>query len=189
MISKFRAASFLGGSRVEVLPQPVVPPAPGHLSVRVLHCGVCASNVAPWMGKPWFTYPLEPGAPGHEATGEIEAIGDEVEGWNIGDRVAYIGERGFAERENVPASGLLRLPGDLGRDFLGEPLACAMNIFRRAAIQTGDVVAIVGTGFLGRLLKPLILDRGARVITIGRRGSEPDSRVAFFKSDNQTYIV
>jgi D-arabinose 1-dehydrogenase-like Zn-dependent alcohol dehydrogenase len=31
-----------------------------------------------WEGMPWFTYPLEPGAPGHEVWGTIDAIGSEV---------------------------------------------------------------------------------------------------------------
>jgi NADPH:quinone reductase len=156
---------------------PAVPPAPNEVCVRVSQCGVCASNVAPWQGRSWFNYPLEPGAPGHEASGEIAAIGEAMEGWHVGERVSYIGYRGFAELENVPAGSLLRLPGDCDDDFIGEPLACAMNIFRRAGVRPGDVVAIVGLGFLGRLLVPVILQRGAQVIAVTRRECGIDDRV------------
>jgi threonine dehydrogenase-like Zn-dependent dehydrogenase len=189
MTQDFRAARLLGGGYIDVIAQRPSQPAPGQVRVRISQCGVCASNVPPWQGRPWFSYPLDPGAPGHEANGQIEAIGDGVEDWAVGDRVAYIGERGFAEQENVPASSLLRLPEEAGNDFLGEPLACAMNIFRRSAIKPGDVVAIVGVGFLGRLLIPLALDTGATVVAIARRTCQVDDRVALVIGEESAPIV
>src|SRR5205823_4014982 len=51
----------------------------------------------------------------------------------------------------------------------GEPLGCAMNIFRRSNINKEDTVAIVGIGFLGALLTQLVSATGARVIAISRR--------------------
>uniref|UniRef100_UPI00262FD076 zinc-binding dehydrogenase n=1 Tax=uncultured Sphingomonas sp. TaxID=158754 RepID=UPI00262FD076 len=56
-----------------------------------------------------------------------------------------------------------------GHPFPGEPLGCAMNIFRRADIRPGHTVAIVGIGFLGAILTRLATDAGARVIAISRR--------------------
>ena len=53
--------------------------------------------------------------------------------------------------------------------FPGEPLGCAMNIFRRSEIRAGQTVAIVGIGFLGAILTRLVTDAGARVIAISRR--------------------
>ncbi|MBW8910649.1 MAG: zinc-binding dehydrogenase, partial [Sphingomonas sp.] len=53
--------------------------------------------------------------------------------------------------------------------FPGEPLGCAMNIFRRADIQAGQTVAIVGIGFLGAILTRLSRNVGARVIAVSRR--------------------
>ncbi len=50
----------------------------------------------------------------------------------------------------------MALPPELaGQPFPGEPLGCAMNIFRRSDIQPGQTVAIVGIGFLGALLTRL----------------------------------
>jgi len=64
----------------------------------------------------------------------------------------------------------VRLPAALAdRPFPAEPLGCAMNIFRRSAIEPGQTVAIVGIGFLGALLTRLATDAGARVIAISRR--------------------
>jgi threonine dehydrogenase-like Zn-dependent dehydrogenase len=53
--------------------------------------------------------------------------------------------------------------------FPGEPLGCAMNIFRRSRIEAGQTVAIVGIGFLGAILTKLASAAGARVIAISRR--------------------
>jgi threonine dehydrogenase-like Zn-dependent dehydrogenase len=56
-----------------------------------------------------------------------------------------------------------------GAPFPGEPLGCAFNIFRRSGIKAGDVVAIVGIGFLGALLTQLAKNAGATTYAISRR--------------------
>jgi threonine dehydrogenase-like Zn-dependent dehydrogenase len=56
-----------------------------------------------------------------------------------------------------------------GQPFPGEPLGCAMNIFRRSGIEPGQTVAIIGIGFLGALLTQLASGAGARVIAVSRR--------------------
>jgi threonine dehydrogenase-like Zn-dependent dehydrogenase len=62
------------------------------------------------------------------------------------------------------------LPENLaGKFFPGEPLGCAVNIFRRSDIQAGQTVVIIGIGFLGALLTRLATRAGARVIAISRR--------------------
>ena len=50
-------------------------PVAGEVRVRLEGCGACASNVPVWEGRPWFAYPFEPGAPGHEAWGRVDAVG------------------------------------------------------------------------------------------------------------------
>jgi len=72
-------------------------PAAGEVRVRIEGCGVCASSLSLWQGKPWFHYPLEPGAPGHEAWGRIEAVGGDVADVAVGDRVAMLSSHGFAD--------------------------------------------------------------------------------------------
>jgi threonine dehydrogenase-like Zn-dependent dehydrogenase len=74
----------------------------------------------------------------------------------------------------------VRLPAALsGKPFPGEPLGCAMNIFRRSGIAAGQTVAIVGIGFLGAILTRLATDAGARVIAISRRPFSLDVARAF----------
>lgn len=147
-------------------------PEPGLAQVRVRleGCGVCASNLAPWAGAPWFQYPMEPGSPGHEGWGTVDAVGEGVEGIHVGERVAALAGHSYAEFDVADAGSVVSLPEALGdRPFPGEPLGCAMNIFRRSEIEPGQTVAILGIGFLGALLTRLAADAGARVIAISRR--------------------
>ncbi|MCW8196171.1 zinc-binding dehydrogenase [Proteobacteria bacterium 005FR1] len=140
--------------------------------VQVEGCGLCASSIPVWEGRPWFDYPLEPGAPGHEAWGRIVAIGEEVNGFVAGQRVACLAENAYVDQLNVKAEYVVALPPELGnRPFPGEAIACAMNIFRRADVQEGQAVTIIGAGFLGLLLVQLATSAGARVFVMSRRES------------------
>lgn len=147
-------------------------PGAGEVRVKLEGCGVCGSNLPVWEGRPWLTYPLDPGAPGHEGWGLVDAVGEGVEELAVGDRVALLSYNAYAEYDIAPASAVVRLPEGLaGRAFPGEPLACVMNIFRRSAIEPGQTVAIVGIGFIGAALAALAARAGARVIALSRRPS------------------
>lgn len=165
-----RAAVLSGPGRLEV--QRVARPSPGagEVRVRLEGCGVCASNLTPWAGPDWMTYPTEPGTLGHEGWGVIDAIGEGVSGLTLGDRVAALSYQGYAEYDLARAEAVIPLPAALAsQPFPGEPLGCAMNILRRSDIRAGQTVAIVGIGFLGAILTRLATDAGARVIAISRR--------------------
>jgi len=147
-------------------------PAAGELRIQIEGCGVCASNLPVWEGKPWFDYPCEPGAPGHEAWGRVDAIGEGVTGFARGDRVALLSSHAFAEFDFARVSEVVQLPPTLEDvAFPAEPLGCAMNIFNRAKIRSGETVAIVGIGFLGTLLTQLAVNAGARVLALSHRRS------------------
>jgi threonine dehydrogenase-like Zn-dependent dehydrogenase len=167
-----RAAVFTGDCRVEHQIVPVPQPEPKQVRVRLEGCGVCASNLPVWEGRPWFQYPIAAGAPGHEGWGVIDALGDEVEDLRIGERVAVVSGRAYAEHDIAESSSVVRIPESLaGRPMPAEPLGCAMNIFNRSDIQSGQTVAIIGIGFLGAILTSLCVRRGAEVIAISRRQS------------------
>jgi threonine dehydrogenase-like Zn-dependent dehydrogenase len=87
-----------------------------------------------------------------------------------GDRVAFLSGNGYADHALASEGELVPLPAALdGRPFPGEPLGCALNIFRRADVREGQTVAVVGIGFLGALLLKLCADAGARVLAVARR--------------------
>jgi threonine dehydrogenase-like Zn-dependent dehydrogenase len=165
-----RAAVLEGPGEVAVREVELPEPSPAEVRVRLQGSGVCHSNLPLFEGREWFSYPQPAGAPGHEGWGILESVGDEVVGLAVGDRVAVLGHASYAEYDVVPAASAVRLPAALdGVDFPGEPLGCAMNIFRRSDIGPGHTVAIVGIGFLGALLTRLAANAGARVIAISRR--------------------
>jgi alcohol dehydrogenase len=126
-------------------------PAPGHAQVRVEACGVCHTddNVARGV----FGSRAFPLTPGHEIAGLVEVLGEGVEGFAVGDRVAvgwfggncghcqecragdlancayrqYPGlsyRGGHAERVTVPVSALARVPAQLD-SVAAAPLTCA----------------------------------------------------------------
>jgi 2-desacetyl-2-hydroxyethyl bacteriochlorophyllide A dehydrogenase len=147
-------------------------PTAGEVRVRVEGCGVCASNLPLWEGKPWFQYPLEPGAPGHEAWGRVDSVGAGVTNFTPGDRVAFLSSHGFAAYDFAPTSQVVQLPAALDEQPVpAEALGCAVNIFKRSAIMPDQTVAIVGVGFLGTLLTQLSVAVGAKVFAISRRRS------------------
>ncbi len=165
-----RAAVIAEPRHVRIEEVAVPEPGPGQVRVRLEGCGVCASNLPPWEGRPWFTYPMEPGGLGHEGWGRIDATGEGVTGLGAGDRVALLSLNAYAEYDVTDAQADVRLaaPRDKGR-VPGEPRGCAMHIFRRSGVQAGETVAVVGVGFLGALLVRLAAAAGARVLAVSRR--------------------
>jgi threonine dehydrogenase-like Zn-dependent dehydrogenase len=145
-------------------------PGAGEVLVAVEGCGVCGSNLPVWEGRPWFEYPLAPGAPGHEAWGRVAAVGDDVDGVAAGDRVAFLADGAFVTSLVVPASACVVLPAALdGVDFPGEAIGSACNVAARSGFGAGQTVAVVGVGFLGAVVISCAVAAGARVIAVSRR--------------------
>jgi threonine dehydrogenase-like Zn-dependent dehydrogenase len=170
-----RAAVLTGAGKLMI--QHVAPPEPGREQVRVAlqGCGVCASNLTPWDGPEWMTFPTEPGALGHEGWGVVDAVGEQVADVQRGDRVAMLSGHAYAEYDIADASQVVKLPDALaGVDLPLEPFGCAFNIFRRSDVREGQAVAVIGVGFLGAILVRLARNVGARVIAISRREESLD---------------
>jgi threonine dehydrogenase-like Zn-dependent dehydrogenase len=130
--------------------------------------------MGPWKGLSGLSYPMPAGAPGHEVFGTVEAVGPEVDGLAPGQPVTALSYRAYADYDIARASDVVPLPPEFaGRPVLGEPLACAVNVTRRTGVAEGDVVVLLGTGFLGALLLQLLRAKGApqpkRVVTVSRR--------------------
>lgn len=143
--------------------------------IKLNGTGVCASNLPVWEGREWFKYPLEPGAPGHEGYGTVAQIGSNVKDFSPGDKVALISYHTYAEYDKAPESNVVKLPHELDNlPFPGEPLACAVNVYKRSDIQDGQTVLVIGAGFLGCMLIQLIKSAGAKVIVLSRRETSLD---------------
>ncbi len=164
-----RAVVVTGPTQAEVVEIPSRPPSAGEVRVAVEGCGVCGSNLPVWTGRPWFTYPLEPGAPGHEAWGEVVEAGGGVD-VGIGQRVAVLSDGAFADELTVPAADVIPLPAALdGHDVPGEAYGAGWNVARRSRFEAGQTVAVVGIGFIGAVVTALAAEAGAHVIGVSRR--------------------
>jgi threonine dehydrogenase-like Zn-dependent dehydrogenase len=165
-----RAAIIAGPQEVEIEHIAVPEPGPGQVRLRLEGSGVCGSSLPMWEGRPWFQYPSAPGSPGHEGWGTVDAVGVGVSTLTKGDRVAALTHHAHAEYDIADADSVVPLPQKLAdQSFPGEPLGCAVNVFRRSNIQAEHTVAIIGIGFLGAVLTRLASSAGARVIAISRR--------------------
>lgn len=165
-----RAVRIVEPGLTSIEEAPIPEPGRSEVRLRLEGCGVCASNLGPWKGLPWLSYPLQPGDTGHEAWGVVDALGPGVRGVAEGDRVAALTYKSYAEYDIARADALVPLPAVLdGRPFPGEPLGCAMNIFRRSDIREEHTLAVVGAGFLGAVVTRLANRIGARVLAVSRR--------------------
>jgi threonine dehydrogenase-like Zn-dependent dehydrogenase len=170
-VCTMQGATIIAPRLVQSRPVPRPEPEPGEVLIRIEGCGLCASSLPLWAGRPWFDYPLEPGAPGHEAWGvEVQS----------GRRFALLSYHGFAGYEAVEESSMVPLPPELDdMAFPGEALGCAMNVFARSGVRSGDRVAVVGAGFLGLLLVQLCVAEGAEVFACSRRRSAVELAQSF----------
>lgn len=85
-------------------------PGPGELLVRVLACAINYPDVLIIEDK-YQIKPPRPFAPGSEISGVVEALGDDVTGWTVGDElIAVVGHGGFAEKVVVPAQSAIAVP-------------------------------------------------------------------------------
>jgi threonine dehydrogenase-like Zn-dependent dehydrogenase len=141
-----RYSQVISARTSELVAAPDVPPRPGHVVVRTLASGVCASELPAWTGH-------DGGAPlrlGHELSGEITALGSGVYGWRIGDQVTGFASGAFAATVHVPAATLLPVPANVpAGTVLGEPLACVVEAVSRSGPRPGQRIAVVGLGFMG----------------------------------------
>src|SRR3984893_7372509 len=146
----YRAVQAVAPGKLELVHKPFTEPPRGHVRVRVEACSVCHSDSATVEG----VLPIQwPRVPGHEAVGRIDAIGEDVQGWALVQRVgvgflggscgyceycrdgdlvncknqSYTGvqqDGGYAESLIAKSSGLMSVPDDLS-SVDAAPLLCA----------------------------------------------------------------
>ena len=148
----------------DIIDAPLPSTQPDELLLRVAACGVCSSDMEPFLGGEGQHYPRYLG---HEVSGIVEEIGSAVEGFQPGDRVvAWVTGRGYAEYVAVNQRYVLPA-GDIPLDeALAEPLACAVNAVEMADISLGDDVVIIGAGFMGALVQKLAALQGHRHLIV-----------------------
>ena len=148
-----RTARSVASRRSEVTTREIGHPLSGQVLVRIVACGVCASELHAWEG-PLSEYPV---AMGHEPIGFVEDVGPGVRSIAVGDMVTGRFGPPFADHVIVDEQDPVVVPAGVeGDDALGEPLGCVVEALRRTPVGAGDVVAVVGAGYMGLLMLELL---------------------------------
>jgi putative PIG3 family NAD(P)H quinone oxidoreductase len=152
---------------------PTPEPTQGQVRIRVVAAGVNRADV---MQRKGF-YPPPQGAseyPGLEVSGTVDAVGEGVEQWVVGDEVcALLDGGGYAEQVCVPAGQVLPVPPGVElEDAAALPeVVCTVwsNVFMTASLLPGQTLLVHGgSSGIGTMAIQLAREVGARVaVTAG----------------------
>lgn len=173
---------------------PVPQPKRGEVLIRMEMIGICGSDIHVYHGKHPFTkYPV---TQGHEVSGEIVALGENVSGFAVGQKVTvepqiFCGEcypcthgkynlceelkvMGFQSTGMasgwfaVDASKVTPLPAAMSfaQGAMIEPLAVAVHAVRRFGDIAGKKVAVLGAGPIGNLVAQTAKGMGAEKVMV-----------------------
>ncbi len=152
--------------RFETVPDPE--PGAGELLVQTRATGVNFIETYQRSGTYSVPFPFTPGA---EASGVVAALGEGVDGFEVGDLVTTSEARAtYAERFVVEAGRAVRVPDGIAADTAAalplQGLTAHYLATSAAQPQSGDTVLVhAGAGGVGLLLTQLLTARGVRVLT------------------------
>jgi L-iditol 2-dehydrogenase len=178
----------------ELVENDIPQPAPNEVVLRVLYAGICGSDLHAYLGE----HPLvKPGLiPGHEVTGEVHAVGEEVKGLQQGDRVVIepnvacgecynclrgrynicahlqvigtVGINGGFQQYMIAPADRLHVVNELSPDIaiLAEPFAVSVHAVRTSGFRPGDEVMVIGAGPIGIFTALFLSFSGARKIVV-----------------------
>lgn len=166
--------------RIEAVPVPQI--GPGELLVQVRSALTCGTDVKVFR-RGYHARMIQPPALfGHELAGDIVAVGENVSGFRVGERVVaansapcgqcffclknqpnlcddlLFNNGAYAEYIRIPARIVEKntyvIPDHLDyKDAaLAEPLACAVRGLDETGVQAGDTLAVLGLGPIGLML-------------------------------------
>lgn len=171
--------------RIENVPEPEV--KKGYVKIKVDYAGICGTDRHEYVGpnfipveKPHrLTGRVAPLTIGHEFSGTIVEVADDVKGYSVGDRVTAngsltckecepcktgrynicqrlgflgVGEDGtFAEYVRVEAARLFKIPEGVSQReaAVAEPLACGIHATNLLGDVKGKDVVVIGPGIIG----------------------------------------
>ncbi len=191
------AALLYGAEDLRLEAQPIPAPAAGEVVLRVGVATTCGTDLKVWRRGGHAKMLKPPTLFGHEAAGQIWAMGAGVAGWQLGERVVAnnsapcqgcffcqkqeyslctdlsFNNGTFAEYLRVPAAivrqNMLPVPADLpdAMAAMTEPLACVLHGAARSNIKPGDRVVMLGDGAIGLMFVAALARQGAEVYLFG----------------------
>jgi propanol-preferring alcohol dehydrogenase len=177
-MTTYRAVQVTSPGKMELVQRPLVDPPAGRVRLRVEACGICHTDSVTMDGLiPGIAYPR---VPGHEVVGRIDALGEGVSGWKIGQRVGvgFLGghcgvctpcrrgdfvnctnqpisgvhhDGGYAESMIAIPSGLASIPDDLGSADAAPLLCAGLTTYNALRHSTADPGDVVAVQGIGGL--------------------------------------
>lgn len=171
-------------------------PSGNEVMVNVKMCGVCGTDIHIYEGADGSAAVAPPVILGHELSGQVVQVGNDVKDIRIGDRVSVdpndmcgecyfcregksnfcenhlaigtIAHGGFAEYITVREKQVYRIPESLSFEeaAFAEPLACCLNAINLINPKPGDTALIFGGGTIGQLMLQLVKHGGATTIIV-----------------------
>ncbi|MCI1723546.1 MAG: alcohol dehydrogenase catalytic domain-containing protein [Lachnospiraceae bacterium] len=166
----------------------------GQILIRVMRIGICGSDIHVYHGThPFTSYPV---TQGHEVSGKVLSVGENVTGFQIGQKVTFqpqvvcgncypcthgkynicenLKVMGFqttgaaSELFAIDAAKAMTLPDDMSYDegAMIEPLAVAVHAAKRFPNLDGAKVAVIGAGPIGNLVAQSVKGLGAEKVMI-----------------------
>ena len=187
------AAYYRGGRRFEIERIPARPPLPGEVQIDVAFCGICGTDLHAFHGNMDARIGNHR-VIGHEMSGTVAAVGPDVLGVSVGDKVVvrpldpcgscpacnagyshichrlkFLGldsDGAFQQKWTVPAHTIHVLPAGmpLDRAALIEPLAVACHDVRMSRLVPGETALVIGGGPIGVLVALVARHEGADVL-------------------------
>lgn len=187
-----KAAYYTGSKSFSVEEARPVEPQAGEVRVKVAYCGICGTDLHVYHGA-MDARVGDHRVIGHESSGTIDAIGENVQGLELGDPVVirpivacgecpackrghahicqnlkFLGldtDGGFQQAWTVPATCVHKIPADLSLEHaaLIEPVAVACHDVRRSRLTEGEDVLVIGGGPIGMLVAMVAKQAGGNV--------------------------
>ncbi len=187
-----KAAYYTGNKTFAIESVQPIAPGEGEVQVSVAYCGICGTDLHVFHGAMDARVGTHR-VIGHEMSGKITAIGENVQDLRIGDPVVirpldacgacpacqrghthicqnlkFLGldtDGAFQQTWTVPAHTIHKIPADLSIEHaaLIEPVAVACHDVRRARLIAGEDALVIGGGPIGMLIAMVARHVGAKV--------------------------
>lgn len=187
-----KATLYQGNKTFSVVEKEIEQPAKGEVRIKVAYSGVCGTDVHIYHGMMDKRVNI-PVTIGHEMSGTIDAIGEEVTGFSVGEKVVVrpLDDRGVKPSDkgfnhicedlkfigidspgsmqqfwNVPAFTLHKLKAETNLKLaaLIEPLSVAVHDVRLSELKADETAVVLGGGPIGLLVAMVAKETGAQVI-------------------------
>ena len=215
---KMKAIMFYAPKDIRYEEVNVPEPNEGEVLVKVEAALTCGTDVKTYRRGHPVLIKKTPSGFGHEFSGTIAKLGENVEGFNVGDRVvaansAPCGECFFCKKgeenlcenlellngayaqyilipKNIVQKNLIKIPENLPFKLAAftEPLSNVVHGISRTPINKGDTVGVIGIGPIGLMFCALAKLKGAKVIAMGRNPLKLKLAKEFAHADEVIYL-